>query len=579
MGRILRMGGVGRGAVCTLGSFAAGLLESVSIASIVPVIQSVQDSGASSPIAAKLAELLSWFGLRPTLGSLLGFAVAAFALRSLIIVGKTRLAARGKAHIGRTLRHDIAEALFNSEWTFLNSVPVSRITNAIAKEADRAGNIYWQSFLFLGALVTGLFYCAMGLASLDGDWVVISIAIAIMFLLLFGFRGFGARAGRIGARFVHLHRELQRHAQEHFSAAKSIKSLGADAYSMAKLDDVSARFERNDVSSKTNKIAARTALEFSATAFLALIIFASLQWLHMDIAQAVLMIVILNRLMPIGTQIQQSLVSIGEVMAAAAEAFSLLERAREHTESVSNEAQAPFTRALELRSVYFTHAGREHHAVAGVTLRLETGKIVALVGPSGVGKTTLADMVMGLLQPDKGEILLDDVPLTASLLSTLRHSVGYVPQQADLLSASLRENIVWGQRGVTDDAIIETLQDIKLSGLLERLPNGLDTDLGDLGGKISGGEQHRVTLARALVRRPRLLVLDEPTAALDAETEEAVWQAMHRLKERDAAILIITHRVASLHHADEVVVLRDGRIVAQGPWQELGGEAALRAAG
>ena len=577
--RIVRLGGIGRGLLCVLGSLAAGLLESASVASIIPVIQVVQGGAVTSLPAQKLEQLLGWFGLPLTLATTLGFAIVAYTLRSLIFVAKTRVAARGKAHIGRTVRHRLAAALFDSQWPFLSSVPVSRITNAIAKEVDRAGNIYWNIFLFLGAFVTGVFYCAAGLASLQADWLVATLAVAVMILMLAGFRGFAARAWRIGSTFTLLHKELQQKVQEHFSAAKSIKSFGMEAHAMAKLDDVSARFERNDVSSKTNKVVARTALEWSATALLALMIFALLEWLRMDIAQAILLIVILNRLMPIGTQMQQSIVSINEVLPAASESFSLLQSATENAEPAGLGQDIPLRHAVELRSVNFTHTGREHRALADISLRLETGKIVALVGPSGVGKTTIADMVLGLLRPDQGEILVDGVSLTMSLQRAWRRNVAYVPQSAELLSDTLRENILWGRTDVPDDVILETLREIRLSGLLERLPNGLDTALGELGGRLSGGELHRVTLARALIRRPRLLVLDEPTAALDSETEEAVWQALHRLKEQNTAVLVITHRVASLDHADTVVVLRDGRIFAQGSWRELGGEAVIRAAG
>jgi len=566
--RIIRSGGPWVGLLAVAGSLAVALLESASIAAIIPVIQVVEAHSGSSTIGAKFQQMLAFVGLPMTLPAVLGFAVVAYLLRSVILIGKTWLVAQGKARISQALRHDLARSLFDSQWQFLSSIPVSRATNAIAKEVNRAGNVYWQTFQFLASVITGAFYCATGIIALETDWKVVTAALLCIAVLLVAFRGFVVRAGRIGAAFVELHRELQKQVQEHLWAAKSIKSLGLEATATERLDGISRRFERNDVKSKTNKVAARATIEWAATAMVALLVFVSLEWLKIDVAQAVLIIVILNRLMPIGTQVQQSLVTLNEVLPSAGEAFRLLAMAGENAEPSGKDQIVTLERQLELRNVYFTHVDREHPALTDVSLSLERGKIVAVVGPSGSGKTTLADVVLGLLSPDSGELLVDGVPLTTSLLRAWRRNVSYVPQAPELVSTSLRENIAWGEPDIATGLIVEVLQEIGLGDLLARLPEGLDTPIAEYGGKLSGGERHRITLARALVRRPRLLVLDEPTAAVDRETEDAIWGALRRLR-NNAAILIITHRLATLDNADEVVLLKEGRVIARGPWPDV----------
>jgi len=207
-------------------------------------------------------------------------------------------------------------------------------------------------------------------------------------------------------------------------------------------------------------------------------------------------------------------------------------------------------------------------ALDGITFEVRPGEIVAVVGTVGSGKSTLLRLVPRLMDPTRGRALLDDVDLRALALDSLRGTVGYVPQEALLFSGTIRDNIRFGREGVGEARVLEACDVARLGKDLAGFSHGLDTRVGVRGLALSGGQKQRVALARALAGRPRILVLDDVTAALDAETESALWEELHRVLP-DLATLVVTHRTATLERADRILVLDGGRLVEEGTHAEL----------
>ena len=204
----------------------------------------------------------------------------------------------------------------------------------------------------------------------------------------------------------------------------------------------------------------------------------------------------------------------------------------------------------------------------GVSFRIAKGTVTALVGRSGAGKTTIADLLLGLLTPTAGEILIDGVPLTPDNLPAWRHALGYVPQEPLILNASVRENLQRFHPGVTEEEMIDALKKAQAWPIIENLPQGLDTLLGDEGVRLSGGERQRIVLVRVLQGKPRLIVMDEATSAMDYESETAVREAIRGLS-NEVTILVIAHRLATVRSANDGLVLENGRITENGPLSEL----------
>lgn len=227
---------------------------------------------------------------------------------------------------------------------------------------------------------------------------------------------------------------------------------------------------------------------------------------------------------------------------------------------------------IELRRTSFVYRGSSGRALDRVSLTIEAGSFVGLVGPSGAGKSSLLALLLRLYDPTDGKVLLDGRDLRRYRVRSLRAQCGVVLQEPLLFGGSLGENIAFGRPDASTAEIERAAERANLSDLLESLPNGLDTDVSETGSSLSGGQRQRICIARAFLRDPPILILDEPTFGLDAAAEREVLEALDRLA-RDRTAIVVAHRLATLRDADQIFVLHDGRLTARGTHQELLGSS------
>ncbi|GMK40494.1 ABC transporter [Paenibacillus sp. CCS19] len=224
--------------------------------------------------------------------------------------------------------------------------------------------------------------------------------------------------------------------------------------------------------------------------------------------------------------------------------------------------------SFTFRDVKLAYPGNEHHVLDGVTLDVREGECIAFVGESGAGKSTVLNLVTGFLMPTSGQVLVDGLDLTAIDLTTYRKRLSVVPQTTILFSGSIRDNITYGLRDITDEQVRHVVEMANLTEMIERLPDGLDTMVGEHGGKLSGGQRQRIAIARALIRDPRVIILDEATSALDNQSEHHVQKAMQQLI-KGRTTFIVAHRLSTIRDADRIAVMKQGRIVEVGSFDEL----------
>lgn len=221
---------------------------------------------------------------------------------------------------------------------------------------------------------------------------------------------------------------------------------------------------------------------------------------------------------------------------------------------------------LDLKNVYFSYNGKP--ALKDINLHIEPGKKVGIVGGIGSGKSTLVTLIARLYEAEKGEIVLDGIPINKIPLEVLRQSIGFVPQDVFLFSDSIKENIRFGKPDATDEEIMQVVKLCELSDEIEGFPNGLDTVVGERGLSLSGGQRQRITLARAIIKNPSILILDDALSSVDTEKETQILNNLRDLlKERTT--IVVSHRLKSLIDADEIIVLQSGEIIERGKHQEL----------
>jgi ATP-binding cassette, subfamily B, bacterial len=225
--------------------------------------------------------------------------------------------------------------------------------------------------------------------------------------------------------------------------------------------------------------------------------------------------------------------------------------------------------ALAFEDVSFTHQTAAAPALTSVSFAIRRGETVAFVGPSGSGKTTLVKLLVGLYRPQSGRVLYNGTAGTEIDLEELRAQIGFVTQDTQLFSGSIRENLLFVNPQATDAECLDVLKKAACDSLLARADRGLDTVIGEGGVKVSGGEKQRLSIARALLRRPRLLVFDEATSSLDSLTEEEITETIREVASSQVITILIAHRLSTILHADRIHVLERGRIVESGRHDEL----------
>ncbi|RYY38221.1 MAG: ABC transporter ATP-binding protein [Chitinophagaceae bacterium] len=228
----------------------------------------------------------------------------------------------------------------------------------------------------------------------------------------------------------------------------------------------------------------------------------------------------------------------------------------------------PFT-SLEFRDVVFRHRTGRHNSIDGISFSVRSGESIAFVGPSGSGKSTLVKLLVGLYSPASGSILFDNVPVGSIRYNRVRRQIGFVTQDTQLFAGSVRQNLLFVKPGATETEMLEALERAAAAHLVAG-PKGLDTVLGEGGTRLSGGEKQRLSIARALLRQPQLLIFDEATAALDSITEEAITGTLNGIAALQQQMIIsIAHRLSTIREADRIYVLEKGRIVEEGTHDEL----------
>jgi ATP-binding cassette subfamily B protein len=231
---------------------------------------------------------------------------------------------------------------------------------------------------------------------------------------------------------------------------------------------------------------------------------------------------------------------------------------------------------LRFSDISFKHQTASTYAVKDISFEAKAGETIAFVGPSGSGKTTLVKMLVGLYTPEDGAIFYNEINAKDIDLTELRQQLGFVTQDAQLFSGTIKDNLLFVKPHATDTEINDVLQKSACQNLLDRAEKGLDTTIGEGGIKVSGGEKQRLSIARALLRNPRLLLFDEATSALDSITEEEITQTIRSISSKqDQITVLIAHRLSTIMHADRIYVLEQGAIIEQGKHQDLLDEKGL----
>ena len=502
-----------------------------------------------------------------SLGGALLVYIAIVAARAVLEYAESVASIRVQVEVTRSLRERLYRALVRARWETIAPLRGARLAHVLTAELERVSLTTNQLLSGSLQLLIALVY-ALAAVTLSPALALVAAVGAL--LLLLPARRQQREARRAGDKLTTLGAELFAGATEEVATLKVAKSAGI-AERMADRFTERARTLGEALLDAHRRYRASSAfLTVGAAAALAIVVYVAVSRLHLAPASLLLLLLVCGRLVPRIASVQSSFLLTARTLPAAEAVQGLLDELEAAAESTERTPSAPLAlmRSIELRDVTYRYPGAASPALRDVTLTIPAGRVTALVGSSGAGKSTLADLVLLLATAEQGELVVDGEPLVAERRDAWRASVGYVPQETHLFHDTIRENVRWVAPNASDAEVLDALRMAGASALLARLPNGLDTKIGDRGTLLSGGERQRLALARALLRRPRLLVLDEATSALDPESERAIRQTIASLTPA-VTVLTITHRLTTARQADHVVVLDHGAVVAEGPWETL----------
>lgn len=266
-----------------------------------------------------------------------------------------------------------------------------------------------------------------------------------------------------------------------------------------------------------------------------------------------------------------SLTNLVPAIAAGAEALSSVSEVMNATDVEINSGKREIKAIegrVEFQNACYRYPNGEQDVVHNLNLNVKAGECIAVVGSSGSGKSTLMNLIIGFMMPNSGKILIDGNPITDLNLSEYRHHISVVPQNSILFTGTIKENITYGLEKYSDKELNKVIEMANLEEFLKELPNGIETDVGEHGGKLSGGQRQRITIARALIRNPKILILDEATSALDNISEFHVQKAIAS-SIRGRTTFIVAHRLSTIRDADRIVVMEQGEMVECGTFDEL----------
>ncbi len=523
----------------------AGLMLLLPILSLAGVFDR---SAASPPWLLALKKFFAAFGIELNLGSALMLFVVLVFLQSRLALYRDIEAQSLQRRFGDSLRKRLYAAIAASRWSFHLGRHSGEIIGVLTSEVQRivTGTHFLLRSFTVSLLSLAYLYVAIRLSA---ALTLIAIVAGLALWLVLRHSNRSARQG--GGLLSLANQKMFSQIQEFLTSMKLIKIHGEEEGNVerfgSEVEKVSNRFSEYQL--LHSRVQAFYRVGGAAT--LALLSFAAVSWFKIPAAKLLVSIAIFARVMPFFAELQGGWKQMLYMLPAFAAWKSLLEECEANRDPHQSGIE-PVRIGAEISfvSANYRHP-QSHHLLSTENLLIPARKTTAVVGPSGSGKTTLLDLLSGLVVPDSGEVSVDGIPLER--LPGWRRSIAYIPQETLIQNGTLRDNLVWGNSYPQEEEIWQALEQAALAEWVGNLPLGLQTEVGERGVKLSGGEKQRLAIARALLRKPELLILDEATSALDPENHRLVIDSIRALHGR-ITVLLVSHRL------DELSGLIDGMI-------------------
>lgn len=549
----------------------AGLLMSVnffvacSLLSISPIIDMFVHPNLEgiSPLTAKVVSIMRFFNIPIALSNLLIIFVSFVTLSCLLQVGARFAILKTKYAVLRDIILETFKDFFDASWYFFSSSKQGVLLNTFTRELNVIGDAFGSMAMLFAYILQAIFFLAVPLY-ISWQITIISLAIAILFAVPFIL--LGKFAYHLGLLNTNTANHLMSVIHENISLAKIVLGYGnrdKSADSLAKAFD-----SHRDVTIKSQTLDWSIGILYRPFGvFTVMIALFTAHRFGISFSEITVLLLALLQLFLSISNLTTQRNALENFFPSYEQVKNLARHARELRQVSGNREFKGFSKELALEKLFFAYP--QHKPVlADITMRISKGSMVAVVGESGAGKSTLIDMIMAFHQPLSGKVTFDGIPLSDFEICSYRRKIGYVPQDSVLFDMTIRDNLLWSHETASDDEIMRACRQASAEEFIGQLPQGYNTVVGDRGVRLSGGQVQRLALARAILRKPELLILDEATSSLDTYSERLIQQAIENIA-KETTIIVIAHRLSTIINADYVYVLKEGRIAEEGTYAEL----------
>ncbi|UKO97247.1 ABC transporter ATP-binding protein [Nostoc sp. UHCC 0870] len=554
--------------IVLLGTLSS-LFEGIGISLFMPLLQSLYQTEVQIGDSNFLVDLLNRIFVDiPTNNRLIIIAVCivgSIFLKNLLIYSNSILFSRFNSRISHDLRSRIYRQLLSISYSFLEGNESGKLMNTLASETWRTSQAL-SGFvnLIINCCTISVFIILLLLLSWQLT-ILVSILMALISIITYLVT---RPVKRLGEQALESNSALANRMWEGLAGMKVIRAFGREDYEQERFDRVSIKvrntfFKLDILSATVNPIS-----EVLSSILLVSILVITLLQDKTSLPRLLTFIVILYRLQPKVKQLDAARVGLSALSSAVEDVLSLLDSSDKPYIRSGHINFKSLKQGIYFEGVSFAYNVGEKSALQDISLFIPQGKTTAIVGPSGAGKSTLIGLICRFYDLESGEIYVDNYALRELNLNDWRNQIAIVSQDVHMFSTTVLENIAYGRLGVTEDEIIEAAKLANAHQFISELPQGYDTKVGDRGVRLSGGQRQRIALARAIVRNPEILILDEATNALDSISEHLIQEALNTLSE-NRTVIVIAHRLATIEQADKIIVLNEGQVAEQGNLQYL----------
>jgi ATP-binding cassette, subfamily C, bacterial len=538
----------------------AGVMEGVGLTALLPFLSiavgsrsGIAPSGtASSSEAERLVrEILLYLGLHPSIGVLLVLIVSAIVLKSVILLFAKKRVGYAVARVSTDLRLALLRALLVVRWEYYVSQPIGGLANAMASEALRAARAYLSMATIVTLSIQVLVYAGVAFMV---SWKTTLVALAIGFFLWSVLGRFVRKAQHAGERQTQLLKSLLADMTDSLQSVKPLKAMGREKLAVTLLEKKTNRLNKALQKQVLSKEVLRAIQEPAILVFAAVGLYFAMVYWQVPLATIMVLVFLFVRLLDQLGKVQRE---YQEAVINESAYWSLQEtivEAQGECETATGAQPPSLDQSIRFDQVSFAYG--EHCVLRNASLTFPAGSFTAIVGTSGAGKTTVVDLVTGLVRPQEGKVWIDDLPLAEVDLKSWRRMIGYVPQETLLLHDTVLANVTLGDPELSEKDAEQALRAAEAWEFVKAMPQGIHSTVGERGAKLSGGQRQRIAIARALVQEPKLLILDEPASALDPDSEAAICATLAQLR-GGITILAISHQPALMKVADRAYQVQD----------------------